>query len=52
MSTNAPAENPRLRLGLLLWLAGMLGVVVIVVTVLPGLLGDLPLLAHLGNLAG
>jgi len=47
MKMNTPAEIPRLRLGLLLWLAGMLGVVVIVVTVLPRLLGQLPLPAPL-----
>lgn len=39
------AEIPRLRLGLLLWLAGMLGAVVITVTVLPQLLRDVPLSA-------
>jgi hypothetical protein len=33
---------PRLRLGVLLWLAGMLGVVVVTVTVLPQLLGRWP----------
>lgn len=38
---------PRLRLGLLLWLAGMLGVVVITVMVLPQLLRELPLPAPL-----
>ncbi len=32
------ASIPRLRLGLILWLAGMLGVVVITVTVLPRIL--------------
>jgi hypothetical protein len=47
MTTNDPAEIPRLRLSLLLWLAGMLGVVVIVVAVLPELLGELPLPAPL-----
>jgi membrane protease YdiL (CAAX protease family) len=36
------AEVPRLRLGLLLWLAGMLGAVVITVTVLPQLLREMP----------
>jgi membrane protease YdiL (CAAX protease family) len=41
------AEIPRLRLSLLLWLAGMLGVVVITVTVLPQLLRDVPLSAPL-----
>ena len=34
---------PRLRLGILLWLAGMLGVIVITFTVLPQLLRDLAL---------
>jgi hypothetical protein len=38
-------EVPRLRLSLFLWLAGMLGVVVITVTVLPQLLRDVPLSA-------
>ena len=33
-------EVPRLRLGLVLWLSGMLGAVVITVTVLPQLLSD------------
>jgi membrane protease YdiL (CAAX protease family) len=47
MTTNDPATIPRLRLSLLLWLAGMLGVVVIVVAVLPELLGELPLPAPL-----
>lgn len=42
MTTNA-TEVPRLRLGLLLWVAGMLGVVVVTVTVLPQLLGRLTL---------
>ena len=41
------AEVPRLRLSLLLWLAGMLGVVVITVTVLPQLLGEVTLPAPL-----
>jgi membrane protease YdiL (CAAX protease family) len=36
------AEVPRLRLGLLLWLAGMIGAVVITVTVLPQLLREMP----------
>jgi membrane protease YdiL (CAAX protease family) len=40
MTTDTP-EVPRLRLGLLLWLAGMLGVIVITVTVLPQLLREL-----------
>jgi membrane protease YdiL (CAAX protease family) len=47
MTTNDPAKISRLRLSLLLWLAGMVGVVVIVVTVLPDLLGELPLPAPL-----
>lgn len=47
MTTNDSAKAPRLRLGLLLWLAGMLGVVVITVTVLPQLLGELTLPAPL-----
>ena len=38
---------PRLRLGLALWLAGMLGVVVVTTTVLPRLLADLELPAPL-----
>jgi membrane protease YdiL (CAAX protease family) len=47
MTTNDSTKIPRLRLGLLLWLAGMLGVVVVTVTVLPQLLGELPLPAPL-----
>ena len=47
MSTNDSARIPRLPLSLLLWLAGMLGVVVITVTVLPQLLGEVPLPAPL-----
>jgi membrane protease YdiL (CAAX protease family) len=47
MTTTDSAELPRLRLGLLLWLAGMLGVVVITVTVLPQLLGEVTLPAPL-----
>src|SRR5687767_15702688 len=43
MRANAAAETPRLRLSLPLWLAGMLGVVVVVVTVLPQLLRDVAL---------
>ncbi|HET7711492.1 MAG TPA: CPBP family glutamic-type intramembrane protease [Thermoanaerobaculia bacterium] len=46
MTTNA-SEVPRLRLGLLLWAAGMLGVVVVTVTVLPQLLSGLTLPAPL-----
>ena len=38
---------PRLRLGLLLWLAGMLGVVILTLTVLPSLLPEGPLPAPL-----
>ena len=38
MTTTATANIPRFRLGLLLWLAGMLGVVIMTVTVLPQLL--------------
>ena len=41
------AEVPRLRLSLLLWLAGMLGVVVMTVTVLPQLLREVTLSAPL-----
>lgn len=47
MATNDSARIPRLRLGLLLWLAGMLGVVVITVTALPQLLGEVSLPAPL-----
>ena len=47
MTTNESAKIPRLRLGLLLWLAGMLGVIIITVTVLPQLLGDVALPAPL-----
>ncbi|GBC82972.1 hypothetical protein HRbin10_02110 [bacterium HR10] len=47
MTTNDTAGIPRLRLGLLLWLAGMPGVVVITVTVLPELLGEVILPAPL-----
>lgn len=47
MTANAAAKTPRLRLSLLLWLAGMLGVVVIVVTVLPQLLREVTLPAPL-----
>ena len=41
------AEVPRLRLSLLLWLAGMLGVIVLTITVLPQLLREVPLTAPL-----
>ncbi len=41
--TNGAVEVPRLRLGLLLWTAGMLGAVVLTVRVLPRLLGELVL---------
>lgn len=47
MTTNDTAGIPRLRLGLLLWLVGMLGVVVVTFTVLPQLLGELTLPAPL-----
>jgi membrane protease YdiL (CAAX protease family) len=47
MTTTDTAEVPRLRLGLLLWLTGMLGVVVLTVTVLPQLLREVPLPAPL-----
>lgn len=47
MTTTDSARRPRLRLSLLLWLAGMLGVVVITVTALPQLLGDVTLPAPL-----
>jgi membrane protease YdiL (CAAX protease family) len=47
MTTNDSPEIPRLRLGLLLWLAGMLGVVVITVTALPQLLRRVTLPAPL-----
>ena len=46
MMTDTPAV-PRLRLGLLLWLAGMLGVVVLTFTVLPQLLRDVEIPAPL-----
>lgn len=46
-TTDHSAPVPRLRLGLLLWLAGMLGVVVITVTVLPQMLREVPLPAPL-----
>ena len=38
---------PRLRLGLLLWVSGILGAVVITTTVLPQLLAQMPLPAPL-----
>ena len=41
------AEVPRFRLGLLLWVAGMLGVIVLTTTVLPQLLREVPLTAPL-----
>ncbi len=47
MTTSDIARMTRLRLGLLLWLAGMLGVVMITLTVLPQLLGKVPLPAPL-----
>ena len=36
-------QVPRLRLGLLLWAAGMVGVVAVTVTLLPEVLADVPL---------
>jgi len=45
MSENAAV--PRFRLGILLWMAGMLGVVIITATVLPQMLGKVPLPAPL-----
>ena len=47
MTPNDTDGIPRLRLSLLLWLAGMLGVVVNTVTVLPQLLGEVTLPAPL-----
>ncbi len=47
MTTTDTARVPRLRLGLLLWLAGMLGAVVMTVTVLPQLFRTMPLPAPL-----
>jgi membrane protease YdiL (CAAX protease family) len=47
MTTNDSPKLPRLRLGLLLWIAGMLGVVVVTFTMLPQLLGELTLPAPL-----
>lgn len=47
MRTNDPATIPRLRLSVLLWLAGILGAVIITVTVLPQMLGAWPLPAPL-----
>ncbi|HWM92539.1 MAG TPA: CPBP family glutamic-type intramembrane protease [Thermoanaerobaculia bacterium] len=41
LMTADSSRVPRFRLGLLLWLAGMLGVVVITITVLPAFLKDL-----------
>lgn len=40
MTANDSAKRPRLRLGVLLWLAGMLGVLVVTFAVLPQLLGE------------
>ena len=42
MLTTNTVQAPRFRLGLLLWLAGMLGAVVLTVTVLPQLFRELP----------
>lgn len=47
MTTNDTAKIPRIRLGLLLWLAGMLGAGVVTVTVLPQLLAEVSLPAPL-----
>lgn len=47
MTTNDSAKIPRLRLGLLLWLAGMLGAAVVTVTMLPQLLSQVSLPAPL-----
>lgn len=47
MTTNDSPKIPRLRLGLLLWIAGMLGVVVVTFTMLPQLLGEFTLPAPL-----
>ncbi len=47
MTAADAAEVPRLRLGLLLWLAGMLGVVTLTVTVLPEMLRQVNLPAPL-----
>lgn len=47
MTTTDIAQVPRLRLGLLLWLTGMVGVVVVTVTVLPQLLREVTLPAPL-----
>jgi hypothetical protein len=47
MTTTDTAQVPRLRLGLLLWLAGMLGAVVMTVTMLPQLFRTVPLPAPL-----
>lgn len=47
MARSDSPQLPRLRLGLLLWIAGMLGVVVVTVTMLPQLLGELTLPAPL-----
>lgn len=47
MTTNESVKIPRLRLGLLLWFAGMLGVVVITITALPQMLRQVTLPAPL-----
>ncbi len=47
MTTTDTARVPRLRLGLFLWLAGMLGAVVMTVTILPQLFRTMPLPAPL-----
>ena len=47
MTISDAARIPRLRLSMTLWLAGMLGVVVVTVTVLPQLLAELTLPAPL-----
>ena len=56
MTTNSPPEIPKFKLGLLLFLAGMLGVVALTVTALPQVLDevDLPVpmwVALLGSIA-
>ena len=43
VATNDSAGVPRFRLGLLLWVAGMFGVVAITFMLLPRLLGEVPL---------
>lgn len=47
MTTTDSPKTPRLRLGLFLWLAAMVGVVVVTVTMLPQLLGEFTLPAPL-----